>query len=68
MSARLVTCVAVLAALGSPSVARAEEAAEPSSGHGPSAPDRAFPSHRFQLAAHAPERVQLAFQYGLGNP
>ena len=36
--------------------------------HGPSAPDGSFPSHRFQLAAHTPERVQLGFHYGLGQP
>jgi hypothetical protein len=36
--------------------------------HGPSAPDDQFPSHRFTLAAHAPERVQLAMHYGLLQP
>jgi hypothetical protein len=36
--------------------------------HGPSAPASQFPSHVFQLAAHQPERVQLAFHYGLVQP
>jgi hypothetical protein len=36
--------------------------------HGPAAPDRQFPSHRFTLAAHQPERVQLAVHYGLLQP
>jgi hypothetical protein len=40
----------------------------PTSPHGPSAPDDHFPSHHFQLAAHTPERVQLAFHYGLIQP
>lgn len=36
--------------------------------HGPTAPDSAFPSHQFQLAPRYPERVQLAFHYGLIQP
>jgi hypothetical protein len=36
--------------------------------HGPEAPDRQFPSHVFQLAAHEPQRVQLAFHFGLSQP
>jgi hypothetical protein len=36
--------------------------------HGPQAPGTAFPSHHFRLAAHTPERVQLAFHYGLLQP
>jgi hypothetical protein len=48
--------------------------AEPSSAppvfraHGPAAPDDQFPSHVFQWRAHAPERVQLGFTYGLSQP
>jgi hypothetical protein len=45
---------------------------EPGSGsralHGPAAPDRQFPSHVFSLAAHTPERVQLAFHSGISQP
>ena len=59
-----------------PHVARAEPQAEagPSAAalrvreHGPSAPDDQFPSHVFQLRAHEPQRVQLAFHYGLAQP
>jgi hypothetical protein len=36
--------------------------------HGPQAPDSQFPSHVFQLAAHQPRRVQLAFHFGLLQP
>jgi hypothetical protein len=36
--------------------------------HGPEAPDSQFPSHHFQLEAHEPRRVQLAFHYGLLQP
>jgi hypothetical protein len=36
--------------------------------HGPHAPGDRFPSHVLQLAAHQPERVQLAFHYGLVQP
>jgi hypothetical protein len=36
--------------------------------HGPEAPDGQFPSHVFQLEAHKPKRVQLAFHYGLNQP
>ena len=37
-------------------------------GHGPGAPADRFPSHTFQLAAHQPPGVQLAFNYGLSQP
>lgn len=40
----------------------------PARSHGPEAPDRQFPSHVFRLDAHQPERVQLAFHYGLVQP
>jgi hypothetical protein len=36
--------------------------------HGPQAPDDRFPSHVFRLRAHEPDRVQLAFDYGLTQP
>ena len=36
--------------------------------HGPEASDNQFPSHVFRLDAHQPERVQLAFTYGLIQP
>jgi hypothetical protein len=36
--------------------------------HGPLAPDDQFPSHVFRLRAHEPDRVQLAFHYGLNQP
>jgi hypothetical protein len=36
--------------------------------HGPEAPDGQFPSHVFRWRAHAPERVQLGFTYGLNQP
>jgi hypothetical protein len=36
--------------------------------HGPLAGDDQFPSHVFQLTAHQPERVQLAFHFGLNQP
>jgi hypothetical protein len=36
--------------------------------HGPKAPDDQFPSHVFRLEAHRPERVQLAFHFGLNQP
>jgi hypothetical protein len=36
--------------------------------HGPKAPDEQFPSHTFRLDAHQPQRVQLAFHYGLNQP
>jgi hypothetical protein len=36
--------------------------------HGPEAPDGQFPSHVFRLRAHEPERVQVAFHYGLSQP
>jgi hypothetical protein len=36
--------------------------------HGPSAPDDKFPSHVFSTDAHAPERVQLGFNFGLTQP
>jgi hypothetical protein len=48
--------------------AHAPEAPQPLRGHGPEAPDSQFPSHVFQLRAHEPPRVQLAFQYGLNQP
>jgi hypothetical protein len=35
--------------------------------HGPEAAGDQFPSHVFQLAAHQPEGVQLAFHYGLSQ-
>lgn len=54
----------------SSSLVRAQnvEAPDQPRGHGPSAPDRVFPSHHFQRAPHLPRRVQLAFHYGLGQP
>jgi hypothetical protein len=36
--------------------------------HGPKAPDAQFPSHVFQLEAHQPQRVELAFHYGMLQP
>jgi hypothetical protein len=36
--------------------------------HGPNAPDGQFPSHVFSLDAHEPQRVQLAFSFGLSQP
>ena len=36
--------------------------------HGHEAPDDQFPSHTFQLAAHQPQRVELAFHSGLIQP
>lgn len=36
--------------------------------HGPAAPDVQFPAHWFQLSPHEPQRVQLAFNYGLSQP
>jgi hypothetical protein len=36
--------------------------------HGPRAPAERFPSHDFQVAPHAPERVELGFNYGLSQP
>jgi len=50
------------------SVTASAFAAELAAAHGPSAPDGQFPSHHFTLAAHAPERVQLAMHYGLLQP
>jgi hypothetical protein len=66
-------------ALWLPDVARAASAAEtadagtpappaPTRAHGPKAPDDQFPSHVFELRAHEPERVQLAFDVGLVQP
>ncbi len=49
--------------VASPAFAR-----EPSPGHGSSAGDSQFPSHRFQLSAHQPRGVELAFNYGLSQP
>jgi hypothetical protein len=48
-------------------LARADDAPEVRR-HGPEAPDGQLPSHVFQLAAHTPQRVQLAFHYGLSQP
>src|SRR5262249_55818504 len=42
--------------------------AEDLRGHGPEAPAAQFPSHVFQLAAHAPASPQLNFHYGLSQP
>jgi hypothetical protein len=56
-------------AIGNP--ARAEEgppSTSPTGTHGPESPDNRFPSHLFQLEAHQPKRVQLAFHYGLSQP
>ncbi len=36
--------------------------------HGPEAPASKFPSHELQLAAHQPERLQLAFHWGHSQP
>ena len=47
-------------------VAPTPSLAEPED-HGPTATDR-FISHRFTLEAHTPERVQLAFHFGLVQP
>ena len=52
------------ATLPTPATAGAAHARD----HGPMAPDDQFPSHVFQLKAHEPERVQLAFHYGLVQP
>lgn len=43
----------------------AQQTARP---HGPAAPDDQFPSHVLQWQAHAPERVQLGFTFGLLQP
>jgi hypothetical protein len=44
------------------------QAATAARAHGPQAPDDQFPSHVFQWQAHAPQRVQLGFTYGLSQP
>ncbi len=69
MRALLPTLLVVLASLflAAPAPARADPTAPPLA-HGPLAPDTQFPSHVFQLAAHEPQRVQLAFHYGLSQP
>jgi hypothetical protein len=67
----LVIVLVCLARLGVPTCAEAQSGAAHQGtrpGHGPSAPDNRFLSHRFQLAAHAPERPQLAFHFGLVQP
>ena len=57
---------AALSLLISARAARSDPPGE--AAHGPRAPDDRFPSHVFRLAAHQPERVQLAFHYGLSQP
>jgi len=57
-----------LGALASTATTSALADDEPPPAHGPSAPDDQFPSHHFTLAAHQPERVQLAVHYGLLQP
>jgi hypothetical protein len=69
----LVAFISVLLAVGIPVPASADEAehAGPTfapRAHGPTAPDNQFPSHVFQLEAHQPQRVQMAFHYGLTQP
>lgn len=60
---RLFVALAVLMLTLSPALARADDSL-----HGPEAPANQFPSHVFQLAAHQPERVQLALHAGLLQP
>jgi len=62
-----VALVLVAGALNCAGTLHAQEAsAEPQ--HGPEAPGSAFPSHVFQIQAHAPETPQLSFHYGLLQP
>jgi hypothetical protein len=56
-----------LSALLAAKAALADVAAPPRM-HGPLGADGQFPSHVFELAAHAPERVQLGFNMGLSQP
>jgi len=63
----LSTVLLVLIALGTVRTLHAQEAAQLEQ-HGPKAPGSAFPSHVFQLKAHAPETAQLSFHYGLTQP
>jgi hypothetical protein len=51
-----------------PAVAAGAVTLPASRAHGPAAQDWQFPSHVFRLEAHAPERVELAFHYGLLQP
>jgi hypothetical protein len=63
----------LVAALPLAGTAGAEESRDPGPAslalrpHGPEAAGDQFPSHVFQLAAHQPQRVQLAFHYGLSQ-
>src|SRR5689334_4365639 len=66
MTSRLFLGLSLIALVSSATASAVAD--EPAAPHGPSAPDSQFPSHHFTLAAHAPERVQLAMHYGLLQP
>jgi len=66
---RIAVAAAFLLCLCARTLARADEpGTAPPDAHGSSAPASAFPSHHFQLAAHQPAGVELAFHYGLVQP
>jgi hypothetical protein len=60
--------IALLAARHARADPTAAPTPEPARLHGPEAPDGQFPSHVFQLDAHAPKRAQIGFTFGLSQP
>jgi hypothetical protein len=60
--------LALTSLAATPALAEDAETIAAPRAHGPEAPADQFPSHVFQLEAHQPQHVQLAFHYGLNQP